>query len=623
MNKLKQKAKDDARINSAGDVVVPDTSIIVQGLISKAILSNSLKFKRILIPEAVLAELESQANKGRESGYLGLDEITSIRDLAIEKDFAVEFHGSRPGDFEIKFAKSGEIDSLIRDIAQKNNATLLTADVVQGKVALAKGISVIIYDVPNKDLDSLFIEKYFVEGAMSVHLREGFLPRAKVGLPGTWSFVDVGEEILSKDAIDGVASQLIDYAKVCEGCFFESEKKYSVVLQIKNMRVVIVRPPLSDLFEITITRPIANKNLEDYNLSKDLTERLLSKAEGILIAGPPGHGKSTFTQALSTAYLSLSKSIKTLESPRDLIVDESITRFGLAHASQNELRDILLLSRPDFVLFDEVRSFEDFKLFSDLRLSGIGMLGVIHASEPIDSIQRFIGRLDLGLIPHVIDTVIFLFGGVVKKVLSLSLSVKVPSGMVDSDLARPVVLVCDYASGVLEFEIYSYGEQTIVVPITCDMKKKSIYLLAQKQLEDEINLLGVEDVLVEFISDVRCSVFVVKDDVQKLIGDKGRVINGLQKKFGLKIDVFEKRASKSLAIKQKLNFSLNISSKYVVFDLDKNFADVLISIFAGGTFVMSVKSSKKGQIKINRDSPAGKLLFDASNNKDEIKLSLA
>ena len=71
----------------------------------------------------------------------------------------------------------------------------------------------------------------------------------------------------------------------------------------------------------------------------------------------------------------------------------SVTQYSLTKASHNELRDILLLTRPDYTIYDEVRNLEDFSLFADLRLAGVGMAGVVHASNPIDSIQRFIGKL--------------------------------------------------------------------------------------------------------------------------------------------------------------------------------------------------------------------------------------
>ena len=54
--------------------------------------------------------------------------------------------------------------------------------------------------------------------------------------------------------------------------------------------------------------------------------------------------------------------------------------------------DILLLVRPDYTIFDEVRRAQDFEVFADMRLAGVGMVGVVHASSPLDAIQRFMGE---------------------------------------------------------------------------------------------------------------------------------------------------------------------------------------------------------------------------------------
>ncbi len=127
--------------------IVPDTSVIIEGIITKKFEKKELKFKELIIHEAVLAELESQANKGRETGYLGLEEIKKLKELEKKKKFKLSFKGSRPKDFEIKYAKSGEIDSLIRCLASEEKAVLMTADKVQGLVAEAKGIDIIFIDI--------------------------------------------------------------------------------------------------------------------------------------------------------------------------------------------------------------------------------------------------------------------------------------------------------------------------------------------------------------------------------------------------------------------------------------------------------------------------------------------
>ena len=54
----------------------------------------------------------------------------------------------------------------------------------------------------------------------------------------------------------------------------------------------MTRSPFSDGLEITIVRPIARLHISDYGLSEKLINRLSTGAEGIIISGPPGSGKS-------------------------------------------------------------------------------------------------------------------------------------------------------------------------------------------------------------------------------------------------------------------------------------------------------------------------------------------
>ena len=69
--------------------------------------------------------------------------ITS-KDLSKKFSFKMEFAGQRPRASEIRYAKLGEIDSLIRQLAYDEDATLLTGDKIQARVALAKGIKCIL-----------------------------------------------------------------------------------------------------------------------------------------------------------------------------------------------------------------------------------------------------------------------------------------------------------------------------------------------------------------------------------------------------------------------------------------------------------------------------------------------
>jgi ATPase len=61
--------------------------------------------------------------------------------------------------------------------------------------------------------------------------------------------------------------------------------------------------------------------------------------------------------------------IKTIESPRDLQLSDEIVQYSFTYGSHDEIRDILLLSRPDYTVYDEVRNKSDFELYKDLRLT--------------------------------------------------------------------------------------------------------------------------------------------------------------------------------------------------------------------------------------------------------------
>ena len=52
--------------------LVPDTSVIIDGRITFLIRQGDCPDAEVIIPEAVVAGLESQANQGREIGFSGL-----------------------------------------------------------------------------------------------------------------------------------------------------------------------------------------------------------------------------------------------------------------------------------------------------------------------------------------------------------------------------------------------------------------------------------------------------------------------------------------------------------------------------------------------------------------------
>ncbi len=603
---------------------VPDTSVIIEGALSGMIEKGQIT-GTIIIHNAVIAELEHQANSGREIGIIGINEIKKILSL---KKVKVEYDGQRPTINAIKYANKGEIDSLIRDLAKTRGAVLITSDVVQYEIALASQIDAKFLEV-KKETGSLNIEKFFDASTMSVHLREETTPKAKKGKPGEWQFIEISGKKLSGKEVEKYAEDIILKTNNDSKSFVEIEREGSVIVQFRNYRIVITKPPLSDGWEITAVRPVRIMELKDYNLNEKLLSRLRDRAEGILVAGAPGNGKSTFCQALAVFYLEQGKIVKTVEAPRDLILPDEITQYSKSKATNEEIHDILLLSRPDYTIFDEIRNIADFELFKDMRLSGVGMIGVVHATNPIDAIQRFIGKVELGMVPSILDTVLYIDKGNIGKCLEVSMTVRVPSGMTEEDLARPIVEVKDFLTGQLVYEMYTFGEQTVVIPIK-DIKVNSnnaARRIAGDVLKEKIKKelpVGVSFDL-KMTGDNRVEISVPKNLVGELIGKKGVNIKNLEDKVGVKIDVretTEKMSEDELSDspKQEVNYEMSITKKGVEIIVGDSMKGESFDLEIDDDYLLTATAGKNGIIKISTSSEAGKKLLFAKRGNQKIRL---
>ena len=447
--------------------IVPDTGVLIDGRISELVEKEWAGGHqvKIIVSYSVIAELEYQANSGREIGVAGLAELKKLSELAKTGTVTLEFAGERPSAFEIERARFGEIDSKIRSLAKAFSATLLTTDKVQRQVAEAEGIDV-IYLEPMKEPVQLSLAKFFEHpGVLSVHIKEGLPAKAKIGRPGEFGLKEITDKKFSSKEISAMVREAVEYSKRVPRSFIELDKEGATVIQAGEYRIVFTKPPFSEAPELTIVRPLVHMKLSDYEISPKLRKRLEETAEGMIVAGPPGSGKSTFVTAMADYYSSMNKIVKTLEQPRDLQVGPEVTQYAPLEGSFEEATDILLLVRPDYTIFDEVRKPQHFTTFADLRMSGVGMLGVVHAAKAIDALQRFLGKIDLGIIPQIIDTIIFIEKGRPSKTYVLSFIVRTPTGMREQDLARPVIEVRDLETNALEYELYKWGEETVVFPV--------------------------------------------------------------------------------------------------------------------------------------------------------------
>ncbi|MGZ7048522.1 MAG: PIN domain-containing protein [Methanobacterium sp.] len=593
--------------------MVPDTSVIVDGRITKIVQEDKFKGCEVVIPEAVVSELENQANRGRETGFNGLEELKNLQELYNQGKIDLIYVGKRPTLEQISLARGGEIDAMIRDTAQDNDATLITSDKVQMEVAKAQGLEVIYLRQEMVEYKELEITRFFDKDTMSVHLKEDVIPMAKKGRPGNIKLIKIGSRPLSYAEIENMAREIVERSKSDFKSFIEIEMEGATVVQFREYRISIARPPFSDGFEITVVRPVAKVSLSDYRLPDKLIDRLRERAKGILIAGPPGAGKTTFAQAIADFYSKdLNSIVKTMESPRDLQVGNEITQYAPLERSMEKTADILLLVRPDYTIYDELRKTRDFKIFADMRLAGVGMIGVVHATRPIDAIQRIIGRVDLGIIPSIVDTTIFINDGNVAAVFDVSLTVKVPSGMIEADLARPVIEIRDFDTGDLINEIYTYGEQTIVMEVKeTTYEKTPVQKIAEREIIKEVKkTVPGARIEVDMKSDKRATVWLDEEYIPKLIGKKGKTIDEVEKRIGISIGV-EPFQSRNAQLEERYDVDVELAGNYVVLNFGKENIGTPFDILVDDDYLFTATVGKKGTIKIKKDIELATIILDA------------
>ncbi len=621
------------------ETLVPDTSVLIDGRITELVRSGDYRGARVLVPLAALAELEAQANKGLETGIAGLDELATLQRMAEAGDIQVAFVGTRPTSEEIERAASGAIDALIRDTAVENKGLFVTSDRVSAHAAAAQGIRhhyvrPIVKETP--DLSALKLWSYFDAETMSVHLKSDCKPMVKRGRPGEVRYEEAAPREMGHKDLRQIVRECIEYAKRDYSSFIEMEKAGCTVLQIGPMRVTIAQPPFSDGLELTAVRPITKKVLEDYELSADLRDRIEGRNRGIFVSGPPGSGKSTFAAAVAEHLHAQHRVVKTMEQPRDLQVPKEITQYGALERDMQWTGDVILLVRPDNVIYDEVRTTDDFRVYADMRLAGVGLIGVTHANRPIDAIQRLLGRVDLGMVPQVVDTVLFIDGGAVAGALDLQFTVKVPEGMTMEDLARPVVVVKDLFTGRASYELYTYGEQVVVMPLeqAGGGRSSGANALAEKELVRSLRRFVQGRYEVKVQSPGRATLYVEETEVPQVIGKGGRTVQSLERKLGISLDIKpfpheaaraprprpeardedesyrrEMREARQKVVENRIRIKRTGSNVFLL--LEDAEGGRTYRVEAEGAVIGEATASAEGRLRFKADSPEGMALLEA------------
>jgi ATPase len=243
--------------------------------------------------------------------------------------------------------------------------------------------------------------------------------------------------------------------------------------------------------------------------------------------------------------------------------------------------------------------------------------------------------VELGIIPQVVDTVIHLVDGQVTQVLELRFTVKVPAGMMQADLARPVISVSDFRKKRELFEIYSYGDQVVVMPV--DQSGGGGWppggrggRLAPRDIKAAVEAVGLHgDADIE-VGPGGTTVVVDPRDARRVIGPRGEQVRALERELGVRLRVVSRRGGASPADGapaagegREWHPRLRATGKTVFIHLEPRLAGESVEVMLDGELLMEADVGPKGSVRVSRRSAQGRKLARAVNGDAEVTVRLS
>ncbi|HLD57238.1 MAG TPA: KH domain-containing protein, partial [archaeon] len=175
---------------------------------------------------------------------------------------------------------------------------------------------------------------------------------------------------------------------------------------------------------------------------------------------------------------------------------------------------------------------------------------------------------------------------------------------------RPVVEVRDFETKKPEYEIYSYGEENVVIPISGTVAKSAIKELAKQAIFQEIKRFD-HSADIEVVSDNDITVRVRNDVIPAIIGKGGMTVEALQKKLGLHINIEPKEKT----LKSPVSFLYEETGGRFNLMVDQNLVGEQVDVYSGEEFLLSPMVGKEGKISIKKNSDLGRKVLQALASK--------
>ena len=135
--------------------------------------------------------------------------------------------------------------------------------------------------------------------------------------------------------------------------------------------------------EAELTRLLAAGEYEDF------MRLAVASRKNILVSGPTGSGKTTWTKAL-IREIPTDERLITIEDARELVLDRHPNHVrlfyskddqGLAHVTPSQLLESCLRMRPDRILLAELRAEEAFDYLRNVNSGHPGSITSVHAGS--------------------------------------------------------------------------------------------------------------------------------------------------------------------------------------------------------------------------------------------------
>jgi len=201
--------------------------------------------------------------------------------------------------------------------------------------------------------------------------------------------------------------------------------------------------------------------------------------------------------------------------------------------------------------------------------------------------------------------------GKINQILEINYVVKIPSGMMEEDLARPVIEISDFIEKKLLYEMYTFGEQIVVVPVKENIESKIIDLNSIiKKIDKELDDIPHS---VDIGKNGHLILRIPEDFIGKIIGKSGKNVKKLEENIGIPIDIerLENNEGREVQVEIKGNkINLYIGPEY---------RNKMIEIYIEDTPSIVARASKSGVIQIKADSLQGKMIKKALTQGSKIE----